>query len=131
MDQMKEGRLTEISSSKAVLDRLAPVLMTALTTGLGLVPLVIGGHLPGKEILFPVATVILGGLISATIAEFAIRPGIFGFCTTRIQSSRCSQNRLPKWCIAGLPELTEFCHDCRFEFGVYGVQTSDLLQFLN
>ncbi len=40
-------------------------------------PLVIGGHLPGKEILFPVATVILGGLITATIAEFLIRPGLF------------------------------------------------------
>ncbi|MCC9643214.1 efflux RND transporter permease subunit [Rhodopirellula sp. JC740] len=59
------------------LDRLAPVMMTALTTGLGLVPLVIGGHLPGKEILFPVATVILGGLITATMAEFLIRPGLF------------------------------------------------------
>lgn len=77
MDQMKEGRLTEDIIVKGSLDRLAPVLMTALTTGLGLVPLVIGGHLPGKEILFPVATVILGGLISATIAEFAIRPGLF------------------------------------------------------
>ena len=52
-------------------------MMTALTTGLGLVPLVIGGHLPGKEILFPVATVILGGLVTATLAEFFIRPGLF------------------------------------------------------
>lgn len=77
MDQMKEGRLSEEIIVKGSLDRLAPVLMTALTTGLGLVPLVIGGHLPGKEILFPVATVILGGLITATMAEFLIRPGLF------------------------------------------------------
>jgi HME family heavy-metal exporter len=51
--------------------------MTALTTGLALVPLVIGGHLPGKEVLFPVATVILGGLVTATLCEFLIRPGLF------------------------------------------------------
>jgi CzcA family heavy metal efflux pump len=61
------------------LERLAPVLMTALTTGIGLVPLVIGGHLPGKEILYPVATVILGGLITSTLCEFLIRPGLFWF----------------------------------------------------
>lgn len=61
------------------LDRVAPVLMTALTTGLGLVPLVWGGHLPGREILFPVATVILGGLTTSTLAEFLIRPGMFWF----------------------------------------------------
>lgn len=59
------------------LERLAPVLMTALTTGIGLVPLVISGHLPGKEILFPVATVILGGLMTSTLCEFLIRPGLF------------------------------------------------------
>ncbi len=61
------------------LERLAPVLMTALTTGIGLVPLVIGGHLPGKEILFPVATVILGGLCTSTLCEFLIRPGLYWF----------------------------------------------------
>ncbi len=61
------------------LDRLAPVLMTALTTGIGLVPLVYGGHLPGKEILFPVATVILGGLITSTMCEYLLRPGLFWF----------------------------------------------------
>lgn len=62
---------------KGSMDRLAPVLMTALTTGLGLMPLVIGGTLPGKEILFPVATVIVGGLVTSTIAEFLLRPGMF------------------------------------------------------
>ena len=65
------------------LERLAPVLMTALTTGIGLVPLVIGGDLPGKEILFPVATVILGGLITSTACEFIVRPGMFWTFTKR------------------------------------------------
>ena len=65
------------------LDRLAPVLMTALTTGVGLVPLVIGGHLPGKEILFPVATVVLGGLTSSTLAELLLRPGLFWYLSGR------------------------------------------------
>jgi CzcA family heavy metal efflux pump len=77
IEQMRDGELTEDVIIGGSLDRLAPVMMTALTTGLGLVPLVVGGHLPGKEILFPVATVILGGLITATLAEFAIRPGLF------------------------------------------------------
>lgn len=69
------------SSAEAVLqgslERLAPVLMSALTTGLGLMPLVIGGTQPGREILFPVATVIVGGLVSSTLCEFLIRPGLF------------------------------------------------------
>lgn len=59
------------------LERLAPVLMTALTAGIGLVPLVWGGQEPGREILYPVATVILGGLITSTFCEFLIHPGIF------------------------------------------------------
>ena len=65
------------------LERLAPVLMTALTTGIGLIPLVIGGHLPGKEILYPVATVILGGLVTSTLCEFLLRPGLFWYFSGR------------------------------------------------
>ncbi len=68
------------------LERLAPVLMTALTTGIGLVPLVIGGHLPGKEILYPVATVILGGLVTSTLCEFLLRPGLFWYFSGRAVS---------------------------------------------
>src|SRR5690606_27252527 len=49
--------LHETTVLEGSLERLAPVLMTALTTGIGLVPIVIGGHLPGKELLFPIATV--------------------------------------------------------------------------
>src|SRR5207302_2438619 len=59
------------------LERLAPVLMTALTASLGLVPLVVGGNEPGREILYPVATVILGGLITSTLCEFLVHPGMF------------------------------------------------------
>ncbi len=59
------------------LERLAPVLMTALTAGIGLIPLVVGGQEPGREILYPVATVILGGLVTSTFCEFLIHPGLF------------------------------------------------------
>ncbi|QJW99436.1 efflux RND transporter permease subunit [Frigoriglobus tundricola] len=59
------------------LERLSPVLMTALTAGIGLIPLVLAGHQPGREILYPVATVILGGLVTSTFCEFLIHPGLF------------------------------------------------------
>jgi HME family heavy-metal exporter len=51
--------------------------MTALTAGIALVPLVVGGRKPGLEILYPVATVILGGLTTSTFCEFLIHPGLF------------------------------------------------------
>jgi HME family heavy-metal exporter len=59
------------------LERLAPVLMTALTAGIGLFPLVLGGRQTGREILYPVATVILGGLVTSTLCEFLVHPGLF------------------------------------------------------
>ena len=59
------------------LERLSPVLMTALTDGLALLPIVVGGNKPGLEILYPVATVILGGLMTSTFCEFLIHPGLF------------------------------------------------------
>jgi len=59
------------------LERLSPVLMTALTAGIALIPLVVGGQKPGLEILYPVATVILGGLVTSTFCEFFIHPGLF------------------------------------------------------
>lgn len=79
LHKFPEDGFTKEMIVQGSLDRLAPVLMTALTTGIGLVPLVIGGNQPGKEILFPVATVILGGLITSTIAEFLLRPGLYWF----------------------------------------------------
>lgn len=58
-------------------ERLAPMLMTALTAGIALVPLVLAAGEPGKEILYPVATVILGGLISSTLLDFFVHPALF------------------------------------------------------
>jgi len=59
------------------LERLAPVLMTAITAVMGLLPIVVGGQKPGLEILYPVATVIVGGLVTSTFCEFLIHPGLF------------------------------------------------------
>ena len=58
-------------------ERVAPMLMTTLTAGIALVPLVLAAGEPGKEILYPVATVILGGLISSTILDFFVHPALF------------------------------------------------------
>ncbi|NLY02930.1 MAG: efflux RND transporter permease subunit [Rhodopirellula sp.] len=58
-------------------ERLAPVLMTALTSGIGLIPLALAAGEPGKEILYPVATVIIGGLVTSTLLEFLVRPALF------------------------------------------------------
>ncbi len=58
-------------------ERLAPILMTALATGLALVPLVIGGDIPGNEIEYPMAIVILGGLVTSTLLNLFLLPPIY------------------------------------------------------
>ncbi len=58
-------------------ERLVPILMTVLTTGLALVPLILGGEIPGQEIEYPMAIVILGGLISATLLNLFVVPSLY------------------------------------------------------
>ena len=70
-------------------ERVAPMLMTALTAGIALVPLVMAAGEPGKEILYPVATVILGGLISSTLLDFFVHPALF-WCFGRGQAEQAA-----------------------------------------
>jgi CzcA family heavy metal efflux pump len=58
-------------------ERLAPILMTALATGLALIPLAISGEIPGHEIEYPMAVVILGGLLTSTLLNLFIVPPLY------------------------------------------------------
>lgn len=58
-------------------ERIAPIMMTALTTGLALVPLAIAGSIPGHEIEHPMAIVILGGLVTSTLLNLLIVPSLY------------------------------------------------------
>ena len=58
-------------------ERLSPILMTALATGLALIPLVLAGDLPGAEIEHPMAIVILGGLVTSTLLNLFIVPSLY------------------------------------------------------
>ena len=62
---------------RGTLERLVPVLMTALSAGIALLPLVLATDEPGKEILRPVATVIVGGLVSSTLLGLGVTPAFF------------------------------------------------------
>jgi len=58
-------------------ERLSPILMTALATGLAVVPLVIAGEIPGHEIEHPLAIVILGGLFTSTLLNLFVVPSLY------------------------------------------------------
>jgi Cu/Ag efflux pump CusA len=58
-------------------ERLAPILMTALATGLALLPLIVAGNIAGYEIVRPMAIVILGGLVASTLLNLFILPALY------------------------------------------------------
>jgi HME family heavy-metal exporter len=88
------------------LERLTPVLMTALSAGVALVPLLIDPSAPGKEILHPVAVTIFGGLISATLLDTFLTPVLF-LRFGRKPMERLIADAQAKSTIAGRPSAAE------------------------
>jgi CzcA family heavy metal efflux pump len=68
---------TRAMVERGTLERMVPVLMTALVAAIALIPLLLAGDEPGKEILHPVAVVIVGGLVSSTLLDFLVTPAVF------------------------------------------------------
>jgi len=80
-DLRKEGMQGFELLKTGALDRLNPILMTAFTTGLALIPLALKGGEPGNEIQSPMAVVILGGLLSATLLNLVVIPCVYELVT--------------------------------------------------
>ncbi len=75
--QHEKEDFTKAMVIRGTKERLDPVLMTALAAGIGLIPLVLAADQPGKEILHPVAVVIVGGLITSTLLGLGVTPTVF------------------------------------------------------
>ncbi len=95
--EKEEACGVEESVVRGSLERLAPILMTALTAALGLAPLALRGDAPGNEILAPLATVVLGGLASSTLLNLFVVPAGYRWLRRRYAFTHDSMNdRKPK-----------------------------------
>lgn len=81
---MDKDRLLKVGA----MDRLNPILMTALTSGLALIPLVLNGDKPGNEIQSPMATVVLGGLLTSTLLNIYVMPVVYRWYSRRRSNSK-------------------------------------------
>ena len=80
-------------------ERLSPILMTSLATGLAVVPLVLLGDRPGHEIEYPLAVVIVGGLLTSTLLNLFVVPSLY----LRFGQSRRERRQEPASAIGGQP----------------------------
>lgn len=72
-------------------DRLNPILMTALTAALALIPMALSGDKPGNEIQSPMAVVILGGLLSSTLLNLIVVPSVFYVYARNLKPEKVSE----------------------------------------
>lgn len=86
---------------RGALERLVPVAMTSLTAGLALIPLLLAHDAPGKEILYPVAVVIFGGLVSSTLMDIWLMPPLFRWFGARAAARELEAAKNPLQANAG------------------------------
>jgi Cu/Ag efflux pump CusA len=86
-------------------ERVAPVMMTALTSALGLVPLALAAGQPGKELLYPIATVVIGGMFTSTLLEFFVRPALFWTFGRRAAEKVVTQTRSESAALSAAEEV--------------------------
>ena len=87
----EEGEGLEERIRSGSVDRLLPIIMTALTSALALIPLALRGHEPGNEIQSPLAIVILGGLISSTALNIFVVPILYRIISRKRTSRNASE----------------------------------------
>ena len=85
-----EGCSLHEAIRRGSLERLVPILMTALTAAFALLPIVLEGHQPGNEILAPLSVVILGGLLTSTFLNLVVVPA--GYAAIHLSGSEASPN---------------------------------------
>ncbi len=78
LSYLGEGRSSTVAAQQAALDRMRPVLMTALVAALGFVPMMLATGV-GAEVQRPLATVVVGGLFTSTLLTLLIIPSLFGW----------------------------------------------------
>lgn len=95
-DLVAEGHSKLDAVMTGSLDRLNPILMTALSSGLALIPLALGGDLPGNEIQSPMAKVILGGLLTSTLLNGFIIPIMYLITNRKVVETEILDNDEPE-----------------------------------
>jgi len=89
---LAEGVPFREAVTRGSLERLSPILMTALTAGLALIPLAFGGGEPGNELQTPMAIVILGGLLSATALNMLVLPALYWLYGERVVADAAAES---------------------------------------